>query len=211
MKRRLAAVLRFLRGDSFWKVVLSLAFIFGMTFLPRVPFGQGDEDDPDDDTPPAHVSPFEAGFIAACALGAFWTFYYKRQHPKFRGNIRAPVWDLEAGQFVAPSFCFTEGNRWPWIACLRETGTGDMHMLELEAETRGNDLGYDEDIHIVPCKLNEDGPLDSHDFTRSCHCIPVIMEQLRGRTLIIHREDEHRLPLSVALAPESADSRSVAQ
>jgi len=66
-------------------------------------------------------------------------------------------------------------------------------MMELEASTLGKDLDYEEDVHIIPLKLSEKNVFDGHDFTRSCRCVPIIMEQVRGRTLVIHVEKDHRI------------------
>src|SRR5580658_4914215 len=193
MKRSLAALIRMILSRLSWMVLGSVVFVVAMTYLPSVPFGQGNRDDPDDDTPPLHVPRFMAGFISACVLIGVWVYDYKRQNPKWTGKLRGPVWDHESGQLVVPKFCIAEGNKRPWVACLREQKTGEMHMLELEANTFGRDLDYGEDIHIIPCKLSEENAFDGHDFSRSCRCIPVIMEQVRGRTLVIHSEKDHRI------------------
>ena len=193
LKRGIAALVRTLRNRFFWLVLASFIFVVAMTRFPSIPLGTGDRDDPrNDDEPVGHFSPFASGFIAACALGGFGVFDYKRRHPKWRGDIKMPLWDYESGQLMMSNICAAEESKWPWVACMRNISSGRMHTLELEANTRGNDLDYGEDIHILPCKLEEENQLEGHDFSRSCCCVPVIMEQLRGRTLVIHIEKEHR-------------------
>ncbi len=188
----IGAIFSKLRSRYFWLVLASFLFVIAMTFLPSVPMRQGDRDDPNDDAPVEHVSPFFAGFIAACALGGFWTFDYRRQHPKRSPNLRGPVMDYYSGQRFFPDFYVAEGEKWAWMACIRETESGEMHAFELEPVIHENDLGYGDDIHILPRRFNESDSLEGHDLARSCCCIPVIMEQVRGRTLVIHLEKDHR-------------------
>ncbi len=139
-------------------------------------------------------SPFVEGFDTAFVLVGFWGFLYlnyEMRHPRFRGKLRGQVMDYESGRLVMPSVCIAEGHKWPWVACVRETKSGRMATVELEARIpRRHDLDYDEDVHIVPYKLTEDRDCyGRHEFTRDCCCHPEVMEQVNGRTFVWHSEN----------------------
>lgn len=140
-------------------------------------------------------SPFVDGFAAAFCLVGFWGFlhlHYEQKYPKWSGKLRAPVMDYESGQLVMPTSCVAEGQKWPWVACVREIKTGRIATVKLEAQIpRHIDLNYAEDIHIVPYKMAENSRcFGEHVFKRTCYCCPEVMEQVHGRTFVWHFEKQ---------------------
>jgi hypothetical protein len=181
-----------MRRNKLGLVLASLLFVFGMTLLSPIPSKGESADEPDSSEKAQHIPAFAFGFVAASALSLFWHFADKRRNPKRSANSRTPVMDYHSGQLMMPHFYTGEGEKWPWMACLREEKSREIHVFELAAVIPKNDAGYEDDIHILPQKVKEDIPFGGHVLAKSCHCVPVIMEQARGRPLIIHVELDHR-------------------
>jgi hypothetical protein len=129
---------------------------------------------------------FGMGLFTAVLLGVAWMVFGEKKNPRWRGRLRAEAWDAFPEAPIRPQV-WPDGKGTAWVTCVRSSRTGEMANIQLAAHFAQDDLYYDEDVHVLPFKI-DDPWYGAHRFERSCPCGPQIIEQNGERTLVIHIE-----------------------
>lgn len=76
-----------------------------------------------------------------------------------------------------------------WVIALRETGTRRVVLVTSDVEKiDAADPTWEQDVHIVPGRMENGEYRFQHQCERTCYCHPEIRHRDHGRTLVIHSE-----------------------